>query len=125
MRTCSAIVALDEQNLAGAKSKALRARFFDPLAVDPLFTLAGVAVRQGDEREALARYVQAVRLQPENPDTWYALGLYEFQVLRNMCGAYGALNNAYTLDSAGTEWVKGGVLDQARNAVNHGACQKT
>ena len=26
----SAIVALDEQNLAGAKSKALRARFFDP-----------------------------------------------------------------------------------------------
>ncbi len=119
----SALNALDHRDFSAAKDDAQRARFFDPFSVDPLYVLAGTASQQGRVREALARYVQAVELQPENPDTWYALGSYEF-FLRNMCAAYRYLNAAYTLDSAGTEWVKGGALDQARAAVNKGACEK-
>ncbi len=119
----AAIDAIDARHLAKAKDDADRSRFFDPLSVDPLYTLGGIAARRGDAREALARYVQAVRLQPENPDTWYALGSYEF-FAGNMCAAYRFLNNAYTLDSAGNEWVEGGILDQARAAVNKGACGK-
>jgi tetratricopeptide (TPR) repeat protein len=119
----SALRALDARDYDAAKDKALRARFFDPLSVQPLWTLASVASRQGQDEEARRRYAQAVELQPENPDTWYAIGIYEYQVLGNLCLAYRYLNNAWTLDSAGTEWVKGGVLDQTRAAVNAGACE--
>ena len=120
----AAIRALDERDYTKARDDAERSRWFDPLAVDPLWTLAAVAARQGDGEEALRRYVQAVELQPENPDTWYAIGIYEYQVTGDMCLAYRYLNNAYTLDPAGTEWVKGGALDRARAAVNAGACEK-
>jgi O-antigen ligase len=119
----AAINAIDAGDLAGARGDADRARSFDPLSVDPLYTLAGIASRQRRALEALARYVQAVDLQPENPDTWYALGSFEF-FSGNLCAAYRYLNHAYTLDSAGSEWVPGGMLDQARAAVNRGACEE-
>jgi hypothetical protein len=115
-------VALDDQDYGKAHDLAERARFFDPLSVDPIYALAHVAERRGDRASAQRRYIQAVELQPENPDTWYTLGIYEFQVLGNFCAAYRFLNNAYTLDSAGNQWVQGGPLDIARNAVNSGAC---
>lgn len=119
-----ALRALDARDYDAAKDKALRARFFDPVSVEPLWMLASVAARQGQYGEARRRYVQAVQLQPENPDTWYAIGIYEYQVLGNLCLAYRYLNNAYTLDSAGTEWVPGGAFDQAKDAVNAGACER-
>jgi hypothetical protein len=120
----AALGALDDRNYTAAKHDAERARSLDPLSVDPLWTLAAVAARQDRDTEAVRRYVQAVELQPENPDTWYALGMYEYQVVGDNCLAYRYLNNAYTLDSAGTEWVPGGALDRARAAVNAGACEK-
>jgi hypothetical protein len=120
----AALRALDEHRYAAAKHDADRARSLDPLAVDPLWTLAAVAARQGHDLDAVHRYVQAVELQPENPDTWYALGMYEYQVVGDLCLAYRYLNNAYTLDSAGTEWVPGGAFDRAKAAVNAGACEK-
>ena len=120
----AALRALDDRDYAAAKHDADRARSLDPLAVDPLWTLAAVAARQGHDVDAVRRYVQAVELQPENPDTWYALGTYEYQVVGDLCLAYRYLNHAYTLDSAGTEWVPGGALDRAKDAVNHGACEK-
>jgi len=116
-------IALDSRDYAKAGTLAKRARFFNALSVDPLYALARVAELRGDHAEAERRYIQAVQLQPENPDTWYTLGIYEFQVLENMCAAYRFLNNAYTLDPAGNQWVKGGPLDVARDAVNHGACK--
>jgi O-antigen ligase len=119
----SSTIALDRGDYAKAARLAKRARFFDPLSVDPLYALAFVAERRGDRAEAERRYIQAVELQPENPETWYTLGIYEFQVLQNMCGAYRFLNNAYTLDPSGNQWVKGGPLDVARDAVNRGACK--
>lgn len=119
----SSTIALDGRDYGKAERLAKRARFFDPLSVDPLYALAFVAERRGDHAAAERRYIQAVELQPENPETWYTLGIYEFQVLRNMCAAYRFLNNAYTLDPSGNQWVKGGPLDVSRDAVNNGACK--
>jgi tetratricopeptide (TPR) repeat protein len=116
--------ALDEGDIKRAKRDARRARLFNPLAVDPLFARARVAQREGRTFAGTeSRYVKAVELQPENPETWYALGLYEFQERGNMCAAYRFLNEAYTLDPAGSQWVEGGPLDTARDAVNAGACE--
>jgi tetratricopeptide (TPR) repeat protein len=116
--------ALDERDFDAARDAADRARLLNPLSVEPIWALARVDERQGRFEDAEERYVQAVELQPENPETWYALGLYEFQVRGNMCAAYEFLNNAYTLDPAGSQWVPGGELDIARDAVNDGACER-
>ena len=116
-------IALDDQNYAKAADLARRARVFDPLSVDPIYALAHVAERRGDRAAAQRRYIQAVELQPDNPDTWYTLGIYEYQVFGNLCAAYRFLNNAYTLDPAGNQWIKGGPLDVARAAVNRGGCK--
>ncbi len=115
--------ALEDRRWDTARDRALWARFFNPLSVDPVFALARIAQRQLRDKDAEDRYVQAVELQPENPETWYALGYHEWAVLGNECAAYEFLNNAYTLDPAGSQWVKGGMLDQAREAVNAGACE--
>lgn len=105
-----------------ARDRALWARFLNPLAVEPLFALARVDESRGWPGDAERRYIRAVELQPENPEAWYALGLFEFERLRNLCATYRFLNEAYTLDPAGNQWVTGGPLDVARDAVNAGAC---
>jgi hypothetical protein len=114
--------ALDDGDLRRAKDDARKARVLNPLAVEPLFARARVAEREGRFKGAEDRYLKAVELQPENPETWYALGLYEFQVRGNLCAAYHFLNDAYTRDPAGNQWTPGGPLDVARDAVNEGAC---
>jgi hypothetical protein len=116
--------ALDENDFDRARDRANRARFFNPLSVEPVYALARVDERQRRFEDAEERYVQAVELQPKNPETLYALGLFEFQVRGNMCAAYEFLNDAYTLDPAGSQWVEGGELDVAREAVNEGACER-
>jgi hypothetical protein len=118
----SSTIALVNGHFATAHERAREARFFDPLSADPLYALARVAERQGNLKEAERRYIDAVELQPDNPDTWYTLGIYEFEVLHNLCAAYRFLNNAYTLDPAGEQWVPNGPLDVSRRAVNAGGC---
>jgi hypothetical protein len=105
-----------------AHDEALWAEFFNPVSADPLFARARIAERQRIPWRAQRAYVQAVELQPENPETWYTLGTFEFQVRKNMCAAYRFLNNAYTLDPAGSQWTEGGPLDVARAVVNEGGC---
>jgi O-antigen ligase len=105
-----------------ARNEALWARVFNPLSADPFFALARVAERQGRVLRAEREYINAVELQPENPETWYTAGIFEFEVRDNMCAAYRFLNNAYTLDPAGNQWVRDGPLDIARDAVNAGGC---
>jgi hypothetical protein len=114
--------ALVDGDLELARDRGQWARFFNPLSVDPLFALARVAERQRFFATAERRYIQAVELQPDNPEAWYTLGIYEYEVRRNLCAAYRFLNNAYTLDPSGNQWVKGGALDVARDAVNAGGC---
>ena len=113
--------ALDRGDLAAAADSADRARSLDPLGLAPLFARARVEERRGDDQAALAAYRDAVRLQPENPATWYELGLFEFH-LGDRCSAYDHLNEAYTLDPSGTQWVPGGPLVQALEWVNAGNC---
>lgn len=100
-----------------AGSAARRAQRLNPLAPEPLYARAAVATGAGDAAAAEAFYVQATRLQPENPATWYELGLFRY-IAGNLCGAYFALNAAYTLDPKSSLFYVGSELDRARDAVN-------
>ena len=115
--------ALGSADFGRARDRADWARFFNPLSVDPIFAVARIRERQKFMRAAEETYVDAVELQPENPETWYALGLFELQALGKLCAAYEFLNGAYTRDPAGHQWKEGGPLDVARDAVNRGACE--
>ena len=87
-----------------------------------LFADARVAERQRREVAALEAYRRAARLQPENPESWLQLGLYEFD-LGDRCAAYRHLNEAYTLDPAGRQWTPGGgPLQVSLDWVNAGNC---
>jgi hypothetical protein len=116
--------ALGEDDFERARDRADRAKLLNPLSIRPLWAHALVSERQGFRTSAERYYLDAVERQPENPETWYALGRFEFDVRENMCDAYKFLNQAYTLDPNGQQWVVGGPLDVARDAVNEGACER-
>jgi hypothetical protein len=118
------LAATDSGRIAEAVDAAERARQLNPLAIGPLEALALAADAAGDERLAVAWYEEATKLQPENPDTWFELGLYHFLATGDQCAAYTALNASYTLDPNGSRWAAGGPLDVARDAVNDGACER-
>ncbi len=113
---------LDAGNVDAAIDAAERARSLDPLSIEPLHRLAGIEASRNHIRSAREAYAAAVRLQPENPDTWYSLGAYEHS-RRFLCQAYVHLNEAYTLDPRSTRWFEGGPLDEARDFVNAGGCE--
>lgn len=117
-----ATLALDRGDLSAADAAVDRARALDPFALEPLYIRAAVALRRGDERGALRAYADATSVQPDNPESWYARGVFELS-LGGACLAYQHLNRAYTLDPNGAEWRRGGPLDRARAAVNAGACE--
>ena len=98
-----------------------RAQALNPLSIAPHQTLAAVHASRRRVRQAREAYAAAIRLQPENPETWYELGLYEYD-RRLYCQAYRHLNEAYTLDPKSTRWVADGPLDVARDVVNTGRC---
>lgn len=124
-RIDAAYAALDAGHVARAASDARSAEALNPLSPDALWARATVAESAGAGAAAEALYVRATQLQPENPATWYELGIYRHISRGDECGAYQALNHAYTLDPSSTLWVKGGPLDQARAAVNAGACERS
>jgi O-Antigen ligase len=108
---------LDADDVDAAAAAADRARSLNPLSIAALHRQAAVAERRGDRAAALEGYAEAVRLQPENPDTWFALGAYEFDT-GSLCQAWVHLNESYTLDPRSQRWFKGGPLDQALEHVN-------
>ncbi len=120
-----ALAAADEGRVAAAIDAADQARRLNPLSTAPLAARAVAADAAGDERAAVAWYEKATRLQPENPDPWYDLGLYHVIATGDLCAAYQALNRSYTLDPRSTRWSPGGPLDVARDAVNRGACERS
>lgn len=117
--------ALDDGDFDRARDRAQWARLLNPLSVEPLWALARLEERRGILRRAEGRYVQATELQPDNPETWYALGLFEFEARQRMCAAYTFLNESWTRDPSGSQWIPGGPLDVARDAVNAGACERS
>ena len=83
---------------AAAAAQARRAHRLDPLAVDPLFTLALVEQQQGRASAALATLEQAVRLQPRNYPTYYQLGVMQLDVLGQRAQAAASLRRALALN---------------------------
>ena len=113
----TAIRQSDAGNFGAAAASARRAQGLNPLSPEPLFARATVADLAGDTSAADIFYVKATRLQPENPATWFQLGIFRF-IAGDLCGAYFALNAAYTLDPKSSLFDEGSALDRARAAVN-------
>jgi O-Antigen ligase len=112
--------ALGRGDLSGAVSAARDAHDLDPLSLDPYQAWALADIVAGDRAGAIREYRRAADRQPENSETWYDLGAYEFNLERYQA-AYRDLNHAYTLDPRGPVGRKGDLLDQARAKVNAGA----
>ncbi len=115
-RVEAAYEAIAENDVEGAVSAARQARDLNPLSVDPLWAWALADARRSDPSRTLRRYADATELQPENSDTWFALGAYELGIGR-FRDAYVHLDRAYGLDPYGPAGVPGGLLDQARAKV--------
>ena len=96
--------AADAGRIADAVDAADRARLLNPLSLGPLDARAVAADAAGDERAAVAWYERATRLQPENPDPWYDLGLFEYRdarPLRRLPGAQPLVHARSPLDPLG------------------------
>jgi hypothetical protein len=106
---------LAQRELASATSiaDAKRAHSYDPLNVDALTTWAAYEDAAGNPRRAEQLYLDAVAREPENAETWYALGAFYFDY-KQWRPAYDALNNSYTYDRFGPAAKTCGLLDQAR-----------
>jgi O-antigen ligase len=111
--------ALDAGRVRAAYEDARAAHRLNPLAIDPLVTEGYAAPQLSAGEKAL---IAAVKLQPDNPDAWVALGEYELENGRNR-RAYDALNRAYTLDRYNPSAVRGGSLDRARCAIDPATCR--
>jgi hypothetical protein len=93
-----AIVLVSDNRTAAAAAQARRAHRFDPLAVDPLFTLALIEQQEGRASTAVATLEQAVRLQPQNYLTYYELGDMQLNVLGRRTAAAASLRHALALN---------------------------
>ncbi len=115
-RVQDAYSAILVQNPQAGANDARDAASLDPLSFQPIWALAAAYASIGDVPGAVRQYERATRLQPENPDTWVALGVFEL-CHGDVPRAYTALNQAYPLDPFGPAGIKDGPLDQARAAV--------
>ena len=109
-------------NLIGARDDAKAAHSFNPLAVEPVWLMAGLTPAKA---ESLRLYREAIHREPKNAQSWYLLGTFELHQLRHPCAAWFDLNHAYTLDryifTPGTP--PGNDLDRARSLVDRLKCR--
>jgi hypothetical protein len=114
---------VDEAVVSGDPELAARAHSWNPLSLDPLLTQAALEQSLGRRLAALRLYRQATTTQPENPEGWAQLGLFELGDGRNPCAAYRALSRAYELDRYDPAVaLDGGPLDQARARAKRLGC---
>ncbi|MDX6472671.1 MAG: hypothetical protein QOK22_1487 [Gaiellaceae bacterium] len=99
----------DLLNLTLASAK--RAHTWDPLSTEALMDEAALTQ---DPLPAEALYRQAVSLEPENSETWLALGTF-YGDYGDWKRAYDALSKAWTYNKFGPTGQPCGVLDQARH----------
>jgi O-antigen ligase len=112
----SAYEAIAAGRTGAALSDGRSARWLDPLATDPLLALGDAESAKPDDLSAIRYYRDAVKLQPKNSSTWYALGSFEFFTGRFRAALHD-LDRAYGLDPYGPAGRPGGLLDQARAKV--------
>jgi hypothetical protein len=84
--------------LAAAAASARQASSLDPLAVDPLITLALVQTEERRPAAARTTLLAAVRLQPRNYLPYYELGLLELDSFGDRATADAWFRRALTLD---------------------------
>ncbi len=103
--TQDALDALDRGKPDVARTQAQRAHEINPLALDPLFTLATVQTATGRTTSARAALGEAVRLQPANPEPWWRLAEFEFNTLHRPQVALTAIRPALYLDPRSSDAV--------------------
>jgi hypothetical protein len=113
-RVEAAFEAIDRGDLELAASRAEQAAELNPLAVEPLHVHAAVEEGRGELATAERLYVEAVDLQPRNPQTWYELGRFEFEARGNLDEALRFLDRSYGLDAYGPAGPK---LNEVRDAI--------
>lgn len=111
-RLDASLDALVAGDYRAAVASAQDAAALNPLAVAPLHAEATALELSGRDEEARARYREAVRLQPENPQTWYELGRFEYEVLGDADEALVYLDRAWHLDRQAPS--TGPLLDEVR-----------
>ncbi len=94
----AALAAAADGQVTVALEHAHRAATWDPLAVRPLLTEAMLLQQLGRNREAYARLQTAARLQPQNYEVWYALGMLEHGVLGRDAAARSSFSRALALN---------------------------
>jgi tetratricopeptide (TPR) repeat protein len=113
-RVQAAYDAIDRGDLDLAADDAADAAALNPLSIEPLHVeaLARELNRQLDAAQRL--YIEAVDLQPDNPETWYELGRFEFQSRGDLGAALRYLDRSYGLDAYGPS---GPLLDEVRAEI--------
>lgn len=114
---------VDQAVASGNPALAAQAHAWNPVSLDPLLTGAALEQSRGNDLKALALLRQAVSTQPENPEGWAQLGLFELNGLRDPCGAYRSLSRAWHLDRYDPAVAfHGGPLDQSRARARKLGC---
>jgi hypothetical protein len=110
--------ALTRGDAVAAFAHAKRAHGYDPLSVDALTSMGDTALT---DRQAFDLYRRALKLEPLNPDVWYALGSFEWS-RGDARGAYLALDRSWGLDRRDGPLAKRcSLLDYARKkALGYG-----
>jgi hypothetical protein len=87
-----------EGRVAAGLAHARRAARLDPLAVSPLLTEAMLLQQLGQNSAALAKLQEAARLQPQNFEVWYALGVLQQGALGQKIQARASFTRALALN---------------------------
>jgi len=96
----AALAASGDGDITTALGHARRAATWDPLAVSPLLTQATLLQQLGKNREALERLRAAAKLQPQNYEVWYELGVLQHGVLGREKAARASFARALALNPA-------------------------
>jgi hypothetical protein len=94
----AALSAAGDGDVQTALDHARRAAAWDPLAASPLLTQGLLLQQLGRNREALERLQAAAKLQPQNYEVWYKLGLLEHGVFGRDKAARAAFRRALALN---------------------------
>ncbi|HEY5169442.1 MAG TPA: O-antigen ligase family protein [Thermoleophilia bacterium] len=98
----AALAAASDGKVSAALENARRAATLDPLAVSPLLTEAMLLQQLGRNQEALARLQAAAKLQPQNYQVWYELGVLLHGALGRDKAAEAAFTRALALNPSDT-----------------------
>jgi hypothetical protein len=114
---------VDEAIASGNPELAAQAHSWNPVSIVPLQTQAAIEESLGYTLKALQLYEEAVNTQPDNPEAWVQLGVFQLDVRNNACNAYASLSEAYRLDRYNPVIaVDGGALDIARARARKAGC---